>query len=152
MADGRTHAVVSLVSAGTIFFLTRGALGEAASVQIAAGCVSGIFLTPDLDQFGISASEWWIVKYIPIIGWSWLAGWDPYARLISHRHWLSHLPILGTVLRVVYLAGLVWVVSSLLKYNVYDWFVAIPASVIFYWVCGLIISDTGHWIWDGFPM
>lgn len=61
-----------------------------------------------------------------------------YARLAHHRG-LSHLPILGTLTRVVYLGPLLIIAA---------WF-GFPFQVWMLWVVlGLILSDTAHFVHD----
>jgi uncharacterized metal-binding protein len=70
------------------------------------GCLLGTVLTPDLDQIGISKNEWDMVKKLGPLGFLWCALWWPYAASIRHRSPISHLPLLGTAIRLVYCAAL----------------------------------------------
>lgn len=68
------------------------------------GCTLGMFIHPDWDvnhptypnavikkKFGsIVAKVYWFVQL-------------PYAKLIPHRSWVSHSPILSTIIRMVYI-------------------------------------------------
>ena len=145
MANGVTHAKVSLFAALPTA-IALGAIGGADIGFIAGvGCVAGIPLTPDLDQMAVSKSEWRIVKYLPIIGWQWMALFDVYARLIPLRHQLSHWPVIGTLGRVLYLClvgGSIWLLLGrpALPHVSFDHAVA--------FIAGLGVSDTLHWVWD----
>lgn len=52
-------------------------------------------LGPDLDIHSIQYKRWGPMRWI----------WLPYQRALKHRSRLSHGPIIGTALRVVYLAA-----------------------------------------------
>lgn len=67
---------------------------------ISAGClVGGLLLSPDLDMANTHPSKRMLGLY------------GPYAMICGHhRSPLSHLPIVGTVGRVGYLAAIVWAV------------------------------------------
>ena len=58
----------------------------------------GLMLGPDLDTHSVHYKRW---------GWfRWI--WIPYRGQVKHRSPLSHGPIIGTVVRVLYL--LIWIV------------------------------------------
>ena len=71
----------------------------------------------------------------------------PYAKIIPHRSFLSHAPVIGTLLRIGYLC-----LPPLLLALALD--VDLPAvSIIAWWLAGwtfvgLAVSDTAHWIMD----
>lgn len=117
----------------------------ATSVLVAGGCLSGILLTPDLDQEGISSSEWVLVKKTKGVGFLWLMLWYPYALLIPHRAFLSHFPIVGTVGRLLYLS--IVPVAILLYLDKAQLVIDIFPYVLRFGV-GLAISDFMHWIFD----
>lgn len=150
MADGRTHAKATLVAtpivAGVVFVL-RDDIELAA--WAAAGCISGILLSPDLDQESVSHAEWKLIRATLGIGYVWLAFWGPYASIIRHRSPLSHAPLFGTAFRLLYL----WGGAALLAYLFSDW--RLPPLEWFaqqpeFWAAavGLILSDLLHWIFD----
>ena len=57
--------------------------------------VGGLWLSPDLDT-----------RSRPSRRWGWLSVlWWPYRRLVRHRGWLSHTPLLGTATRLLLLLG-----------------------------------------------
>jgi len=58
--------------------------------------VGGLMLGPDLDIHSVQYNRWGPFRWI----------WLPYQMAIRHRSRLSHGPIVGTALRVVYLS--VW--------------------------------------------
>lgn len=115
------------------------------------GCLLGIALTPDLDQVGVSKSEWGLVKWLGPVGFLWMAFWWPYARVIPHRSPWSHLPGLGTLGRILYsiiLLSLIWIILGR---------PALPVIPEWGWALahggwrGLLVSDIGHFLLDLFP-
>jgi uncharacterized metal-binding protein len=61
------------------------------------------FVSPDLDQEGYSALEIEAVRALGPLGYLWLALWWPYAKLIPHRSFWSHGPLVGTAGRLLWL-------------------------------------------------
>lgn len=114
--DGKTHHAVSLIMALSTAASVK-VLGQPASIilPIASGMLAGILITPDLDvQQPVHAN---IVAYRLhwIFGAAWRIIWWPYARLIPHhRHWLSHAPFIGTIIRLLYLYGLACLAFSVI--------------------------------------
>ena len=79
------------------------------------GCLSGIILSPDLDIPNRTRSEYLVYRYMgKILGGVWFVLWWPYGKLIPHRSPLSHMPILGTALRMVYM----YLVGSIVMFSV----------------------------------
>lgn len=99
MPSGRTHDQITLGMLPGIALLTL-ILSRSASLTL---CLSGAFLFsglmfgPDLDIYSVQYKRWGWLRVI----------WLPYQKLLHHRSWLSHGPIIGTVLRLVYLG--LWV-------------------------------------------
>ena len=159
MASGREHNLASTVVSAPlglgIGMILRGQgapldVAMRAGLSASAGCLAGILLTPDLDMLTISKSEWLVVRWLPIIGWLWLAIWDIYARLLPHRNALSHLPILGTAGRLVYFGSLAYGLWRLMHQPLLP---ALPPSeVLICGMIGLLVSDTFHWLMDGCPL
>lgn len=147
MAKGTQHAAHSLIAAPIAGAALGYLVAPATGLGAAIGCVLGILVGSDLDQVDqvvIHTAERKFIKYIPVLGYLWLALWDPYARLIPHRHPLSHFPIVGTLGRVAWLRFVARVVG---------WDVlAIDARILLGVVAGLLISDTLHWFADGCPV
>lgn len=154
MATGKQHMagtlVLSPVTVGSVWWLTGGDVITAAVAG--AGCLSGLFINPDLDMETVTMSEYWLVRWTLGLGWLWIMLWYPYALLAKHRSWFSHTPIISTVGRVIYVVLLYFGVTVLLYY-----FFAIelfPFWALLNWeqwtifVGGLTISDLGHWWLD----
>jgi uncharacterized metal-binding protein len=140
--NGKTHAaatwLAALPAAAGLYYLTSQtpALQEHAPI-VAAGALAAtplaVIVTPDLDQEGFSRSEYQLIKRFSIFGFAWLIYWYPYARAFKHRATGSHLPVLGTALRIAY-AG-IWpaVVWALLQLDV-AWYYQAGAGLIIYYL------------------
>ena len=109
----------------------------------ALGCLAGIPLSPDLDQEGLSSAESWIIKATFGLGFLWAMLWYPYARLVPHRSWVSHAPLVGTTGRLAYM-GLFVAVAMAAGWKP----PLVPLAWVGWAVCGLAISDSAHWFMD----
>lgn len=96
MANSRTHdrsiSIATVPYALVAVWLT-GNHGYGV-VSAIAFLWSGLYLSPDLDIRSDPFKRWGLLK------WYWL----PYQKLIPHRSIWSHGPIIGSQLRVLYLA------------------------------------------------
>ncbi len=153
MALGRTHDLVNLTVLPLFFYF----LPKEFYAPFGLGYVVGTFLlSPDVDLPGSKpAKRWGLLRCI----------WFPYQSLSRHRG-ISHLPVIGSLLRLLYLIGLVLflyftllgVISTLDKsiagvlsgFNPFE-----LLSEVFrdekslYFVAGIICADTVHIILDG---
>lgn len=135
MPSGKIHAEITLTTAGFILYwgITRGDPPDLAVVT-ALGCALGIVLTPDLDVVGTRADG--LIRkelgFIPAVVWGLL--WNPYSALIPHRSMLSHGPIVGTLIRIVYIAVPLAVMGILPR----------PGPILARILAGLFISDNLH--------
>ena len=96
MPSGRTHDRITLwslpVVAGLTFGLTRS--GNITLLVSGGFFFSGLMFGPDLD-----------IHSRQFIRWGWLRWlWIPYQKTLRHRSMFSHGPIIGTSLRLIYLA------------------------------------------------
>lgn len=94
MPSGKTHDRITLWSlpivAGLTLLHTRRA---SLSLALLAGFLFGaLMLGPDLDTRSLHYQRWGIMRWI----------WIPYRRSLRHRSFFSHGPIIGTVVRVIY--------------------------------------------------
>jgi uncharacterized metal-binding protein len=154
MPNGRTHSLATAVAAGVASSVLILFADQPLPVvtAFAGGCLLGLIVNPDLDvRFSTHAHR--VVRRTAgqVIAEAWKLIWWPYARLIPrHRHFLSHLPLLGTAIRLVYL----WLVISIL------WFIAsrfapLPnlypplGQPLAWWLAGgLAFSDALHTVMD----
>ncbi len=95
MASGKIHDRAILFASPVV--LVVGCYQSGLELGIIAGAshfLGGYWLSPDLDIKSRPFLRWGILKII----------WIPYQRLIPHRSPLSHSPVLGSLIRLVYLA------------------------------------------------
>lgn len=182
MPSGKIHATASTAAAVGIsaggFALSRemsdmSLLSDWMSYNvIAAGCLSGVILTPDLDQDGTVRSHGVMRRLGCLIGKWWYFLWHAYSISFKHRSFLSHGPVISTLLRLTYLFfpciillihNQKYPLSKRLLYSLISTVAAIPiiaAAVLLYylgWVnitivvlllLGLMTSDVLHWVFD----
>lgn len=140
----------ALLAAGS-WFITQPLLGPQASLAVCAGCAAGMLLTPDLDVNNGSISNHHARRtFGAVIGVVWEVIWKPYSWIIPHRSLLSHMPVIGTALRLFYLSCIVYLVLRLVG-------IAVPTLVptaLPWWLpfafAGLCLSDAAHWLLDLF--
>lgn len=95
MPSGRTHDRITLWSLPLVTGLSLSVTASPSlTLWVAAGfLVGGLMLGPDLDIHSVQYKRW---------GWfRWI--WLPYRGSMRHRSPLSHAPITGTMIRVIYL-------------------------------------------------
>lgn len=107
MPSGKVHLVASLVTTGVA--AVAYAVYQPLPIETAAfagiGMLAACVITPDLDVDGRTHEEavFYSVPLVgPLLGILWQTYWAPYALAIPHRSWLSHGPLIGTALRMVY--------------------------------------------------
>ena len=98
MPSGRTHDQITLMClpwVGGLSLLVT--FNPALALCLCCGFLfSGLMFGPDLDIYSKQYQRWGPLRFI----------WIPYQKTLSHRSWLSHGPVMGTALRLIYLA--VW--------------------------------------------
>lgn len=145
MPSGRVHAAIT--SAAAVGLQVAGfslalRYSEPGLMLLGIGALSGLFLTPDLDVDAGSISHAKVRAASGCLGAIWRLYWWPYSKIVPHRHWLSHAPVLSTLLRISYL------LFPLLLISVDTWRVLAQSPAFLAWVAGLAISDFFHWLMD----
>lgn len=99
MPSGRTHDRITLwalpLVTGVTFWQTNS--GNLTLLVVGGFLFGGLMFGPDLDIYSRPFQRWGFLRFI----------WLPYQKSLRHRSLLSHGPIIGTTLRVIYLAGLI---------------------------------------------
>jgi uncharacterized metal-binding protein len=103
MPSGRTHDRITMYAlpfvVGVTFWQTR---SSNATLLVAGGFLfGGLMFGPDLDIYSVQFQRWGF--------WRWI--WLPYQKSLRHRSFLSHGPIIGTILRVLYLGCLLAILA-----------------------------------------
>lgn len=149
MPSGEVHTLTTILAAAGSWFVTQPLLGPDASLAVSAGCLAGVLLTPDLDVNNGSISNHHARRtFGAVVGAAWEVIWKPYSWIIPHRSPLSHMPVLGTALRLMYLSLAVYLLLRLVGIAAPD---VVPTTVpgwLLFVFAGLCLSDTVHWILD----
>ena len=106
MPSGRTHDRITLWSLPLVALVAlRVTLSAWLTAIVAIGYgFGGWMFGPDLDIHSVQYKRWGPLRWI----------WLPYRGHIRHRSRLSHGPVIGTVIRVLYFAcwlGLVGIIA-----------------------------------------
>jgi uncharacterized metal-binding protein len=98
MPSGRIHDSITLWSLPLVAALTfERTRSSNLTLMVSGGFLfGGLMFGPDLDVYSRQYLRWGPLRWI----------WLPYRQNMRHRSFLSHGPIVGTVVRVVYL--LLW--------------------------------------------
>ena len=133
MPSGQVHHFTTL-AAGTSTVVAMVCTGFPTSeiVAVGAGFATTFFINPDLDLNTAFPGR-------DPRRWLWWAYWYPYSRLLPHRHFISHFPIISTLVRVLY-AAWPFAILGVLDQRVSAWFIP--------FIIGMIISDTLHFVMD----
>ena len=138
MASGKNH------DRGILLFTPIWALTTTHYASIDIGIIIGVshfiggwFLSPDLDTKSRPFLRWGIAKAI----------WIPYQKSIPHRHWLSHAPIVGSIVRLFYLS--LWLCPLWLVPGLYDALFVIGWERAIAFFVGIELSAVNHLVLDG---
>ena len=103
MPSGITHDRITLWVLPCVAGLTYGLTNNGELTLILSGgfLFSAMMFGPDLDINSIQYKRWGVLRGV----------WLPYRKLLSHRSILSHGPIIGTCVRVLYLFFIIAVVG-----------------------------------------
>lgn len=148
MATGKAHARGT--SRTLILFAALGIVYLMSPVIVAFlfGLTIGHYATPDVrDQHRqINEGERQVREHFGVMAFRlWVAIWWMPARIIPHRHWASHLPIVATALAA---AWLYWLPMALLWYYEPVWFDVVVALMPCH-VAGWALQDGVHLWQDG---
>lgn len=152
MALGRSHDYVNLLALPACLYF----LPKEFYLPFTAGYLIGTFLlSPDLDIPRSKPSKRW--KALRLI-------WRPYQAFSKHRG-TSHIPFLGTFLRLAYLSSMLvffyfvlFGVSAkylpqlkefLLAFDPFEFFSSLmQKEEVFYFALGVVVSETFHVLLD----
>jgi uncharacterized metal-binding protein len=141
MASGRKHdRAITVTTPIMLAAAIASGHAEVGLIATASYYLAGMYLSPDLDLVSRPFKRWGLLRWL----------WLPYQRLIPrHRHWLSHGPVIGSLIRLLYLAALVsplWFFLPGLEQVQWSGVTA-PNAMAFY--CGVELSALNHLLLDG---
>lgn len=165
IASGAVHAKFAFftgvaITAGTLAM--QNVIPAGPGISLILGGWMGYLIDPDLDELQRTYTERRVFRYLGRrVGKAWQAIWAPYAALIDHRSFWSHIPGVGTVIRALWL-GIVLalpflafvaffgppVLDILPKLDAY----ALDPTWLFWLLAGWTVQDGVHWALDGFPL
>jgi uncharacterized metal-binding protein len=133
MPSGRTHDRITLWSLPLVAALTFGQTSSSNLTLLVSGSFlfGGLMFGPDLDIYSCQYQRWGWFKPI----------WLPYQKSLRHRSFLSHGPLIGTALRILYLA--IWI----LVFGVLGLVMAQKIGNLG-WNWQDIVFSYGRWIWE----
>lgn len=126
MASGKAHTKATIILA----ILSTPLFAFPGYQLIPIGISLGLWLSPDLDTKSDPYNRWGIIKFI----------WWPYQRIFSHRSPWTHLPIISTIIRVIYLSPFIYL-STMLSGHC-------PDTHYIQIILGIMLSDILHAIMD----
>ncbi len=138
MASGKNHDRAILFASPLVLVVGCWQFGELGIIAGASHFLGGYWLSPDLDIKSRPFLRWGILRFM----------WLPYQRFIPHRSPLSHAPVLGSVIRLLYLAVLFspfWVLFPGL--NQVQW--AMNWGKVAAFLIGIELSALNHLLLDG---
>jgi uncharacterized metal-binding protein len=108
MPSGKTHDALTFLLVGPVLAVGYAiARDPLPAVVVSAGFLfGGIMFGPDLDTLSKQYSRWGTFRFL----------WFPYQKFFPHRSRWSHGLIFGTLLRVIYFAGALTVVTFAAAY------------------------------------
>jgi uncharacterized metal-binding protein len=149
MPSGKIHSALTLAT-------VTGVLAPYLIVQFdgnpwlyGAGCVAGLLVSPDMDVDKGNISDQLIRKVSRPAQWLWRLFWTPYSLLIPHRHFISHFPIFGTLVRIGYIFMIINILNLLL-FTVSSLFDTVSFVWLWNWsfFFGLCHVDAIHFVVD----
>lgn len=148
--DGKMHmlASVGVGVVGSAALSVTSLADRDAALWFFGGALASVLLQPDLDHpdgyIGLALIRSIAGRFAAHL---WHLYWAPYRLLLrtlapaviygkrtSHRSWLSHTPVVGTVVRLVWMFLPVWAVSGWLPN--------------FFFGAAIFVSDLLHYIMD----
>lgn len=108
MPSGKTHDVITLLVAPPTFAATWALTGSwaLATATTCATLFGGFMFGPDLDVQSRQYVRWGLARVL----------WWPYKVVFRHRSRWSHGIVFGTLIRVVYFAGMLTLAAWLVVY------------------------------------
>lgn len=140
MPSGRTHAgTTAIIGVVSVFYPYPDIISL---VLFSVGCFLGLVVYPDLDV-DVGNYGYHIIRVVfgRKLAKVWKYFWWLYAKVIPHRSWISHFPVVGTAIRVAYIGFPLFVLISTLEYN-YEY------ENLLFMFYGLVLVDTVHFVMD----
>lgn len=104
MSSGKTHDLVTWLCLPWVGGMAYWVLQDRVLTLLLAGgfLMGGLMFGPDLDIHSVQFKRWGYLRWL----------WQPYQVVLEHRSWLSHGPLIGTTVRLLYFCGMLTLVGS----------------------------------------
>ena len=139
MASGKNHDIAIIFTSPIVGIIGVSYSLELGIIAASAHLLGGLYLSPDLDLKSKPFKRWGVLRVL----------WMPYQKLIPcHRHWLSHGVVVGSIIRLLYLAALLlplWFAFPGLRQVQWD----ITWEKISAFLVGIELSALNHLLLDG---
>lgn len=148
MSAGTVHVKASVILASG--FTLGAIIALRPELMLSAlGAIVGTIITPDLDVDKAFIGDKIVQKKAGNFAKAlWLAFWRPYKKSMKHGRFLSHFPIISTIVRLAYIHFLLITLPGTVYMLIYpSWtpiFVFPPLPLLY----GLIGSDIIHYFLD----
>jgi uncharacterized metal-binding protein len=108
MPSGKTHDAITVILAAPTFAVAWGVTGNIALATLAtcAMLFGGFMFGPDLDIQSRQYTRWGVFRFL----------WLPYRMIFRHRSRWSHGIIFGTLIRVIYFAAVLALITCAAVY------------------------------------
>lgn len=149
MPNGKTHTLSTIIASAAILPLAAMYSHDPLfTMAVISGTLSGIIISPDLDvEDGFYGLH--VLRRCPKVGklisMAWRVFWYPYSRLVPHRSRFSHSIGLGTLGRIAYLFGFIFLFCVLTGTGL-----DVSSQYLFAWSLGLGLADALHITMDHF--
>lgn len=135
MPSGRTHDIITAATTPIVGVVTwQIADLKTGLILMFAYLFASLMFNGDLDTESRPIKRWWIFKWI----------WYPYKEMIPHRSIWSHGVIVGTLVRILYLAPLGVLIWGFFGFQPFDvnWYRVLLVLI------GLELGNTVHTVSD----
>ena len=108
MPSGKTHDAITLLLAAPTFAAAWGVTASPRLAMIMTGAMlfGGLMFGPDLDIQSRQYARWGVFRFL----------WFPYRLIFRHRSRWSHGIICGTLIRIIYFAGVLALLAACAVY------------------------------------
>jgi len=114
------------------------------SLGVLEGYILGRYLDPDMDLIGMTGAKGRALRELSLLGLVWSMFWMPYAWVMQavggHRSILTHAPVLSTIVRLMYLYGIMYIICISFKIYLPAWVYPNLLGI----AIGLALSDLVH--------
>ncbi|MEZ5346530.1 MAG: metal-binding protein [Pyrinomonadaceae bacterium] len=107
MPSGKTHDAITFLLTIPVFLVLLPAMSfSGAAAVTVCFLIGGLVFGPDLDTGSNQYTRWGVFRIL----------WLPYKTVFTHRSRWSHGLIFGTLIRVIYFAGILTIAGFILSF------------------------------------